>query len=218
MPVRPVCKSDLFKQDLFWCGVVCRCVHVGGCVQDLGTPSVSTPVRRTAQNFALFSLSHHIFHSFFPLLRVLSLKFGGDFEFRDPQMCTFGVLGLPKPPGFNTTARELQSCTLEGPGVSNTTNIPRKETQVREGNCSERREKREILGPPTLLGPTLRGPQFARWPEAGKAALARSGIGLNKSLQIREAPRACVLFSPNQTQSSCPPVDTPNTRFRPPLS
>ena len=178
MPVRPVCKSDLFKQDLFWCGVVCRCVHVGGCVQDLGTPSVSTPVRRTAQNFALFSLSHHIFHSFFPLLRVLSLKFGGDFEFRDPQMCTFGVLGLPKPPGFNTTARELQSCTL--PGVSNTTNIPRKETQVREGRkkIAARDGKTRNFGPPHPSGPPPFGAHSSHvglkrakrhWPEAALA-------------------------------------------------
>ena len=34
-----------------------------------------------------------IFLSFFPLLGVLSLNFGGVFEGRDPEMCTFGLSG-----------------------------------------------------------------------------------------------------------------------------
>ena len=38
--------------------------------------------------FFFFSLSRHIFLSFFPLLGV-SLSFGGVFEVHDPQMCTF---------------------------------------------------------------------------------------------------------------------------------
>ena len=33
------------------------------------------------------------------------------------------------PPGFHTTARELQTCTFEGPGASNTTKIPREDPQ-----------------------------------------------------------------------------------------
>ena len=41
-----------------------------------------------------FHFSRHNFLSFFPLLGVLSLDFGGVFEGWDPQMCTFGVLGL----------------------------------------------------------------------------------------------------------------------------
>ena len=40
-------------------------------------PSAGPPLRRTAQNFALFFPPRHNFHSFFSLLGVLSLNFGG---------------------------------------------------------------------------------------------------------------------------------------------
>ena len=53
-----------------------------------------TTLRRTAQNFALFSLSQHNFHSFFLSQGGLLVEFCGVFEGRDPEMCTFGVLGL----------------------------------------------------------------------------------------------------------------------------
>ena len=69
-----------------------------------------------AQNFALFSLSRHIFHSFLPLLLVLSWNFGGVFEGRGAQMCMFGVLWLsceapaaPKAPGLRSTAQPENS-------------------------------------------------------------------------------------------------------------
>ena len=55
-----------------------------------------TSFLRTAQNFALFSLSCHNFLSFFPLLGVLSWNFGGVSKRQDPSMCTFGVLGLSR--------------------------------------------------------------------------------------------------------------------------
>ena len=61
------------------------------------------------------------FSFFLPLLGVLSLNFGGVFEDRDPKMCTFGISGCRPaalgPPGFQTTARELQTCTFQGPGA-----------------------------------------------------------------------------------------------------
>ena len=38
----------------------------------------------------------------------------------------------PKPQGLHTTVRELQMCTFQGPGASNTTKIPRKDPQERE--------------------------------------------------------------------------------------
>ena len=41
-----------------------------------------------------FSLSRHEIHSFLPSLGVFSWNFGGVLKRRDPQMCTFGVLGL----------------------------------------------------------------------------------------------------------------------------
>ena len=41
-----------------------------------------------------FSLSHTHFRSFCLFLGVFSLNFGGVFDGRDLEMCTFGVLGL----------------------------------------------------------------------------------------------------------------------------
>ena len=71
------------------------------------------------------------------------------------------------PSGLHTTARELQTCTFQGPGASNTTKIPRKDPQEREKERKWRRErgkKSEILGPAPFgappEGPTLRGPIF----------------------------------------------------------
>ena len=54
-----------------------------------------TALRRTAQNFALFfSLSRLHFRYFsLSLGEVFSWNFGGVFEGRDPQMCTFGLSG-----------------------------------------------------------------------------------------------------------------------------
>ena len=45
-------------------------------------PSAGTALPRTAQKFALFSLSRHNFHSFFPLLGVFSRNFGGVLKVR----------------------------------------------------------------------------------------------------------------------------------------
>ena len=83
------------------CCVLCVCV-CGGCVQasppdppppdppSAGPPFRRTPLRRTAQNFGLFFPLPPRFHSFLPLFWSFSLNFGGVFEDRDPQMCTFG--------------------------------------------------------------------------------------------------------------------------------
>ena len=121
------------------CGVVvvCECVCVfSGCVQALHRTLLRrTPLHRTARNFAFFfPLSRHSFYFFFHSLLVFSWNFGGVFEGRDPQMCTFGVLGLscetlaapPRPGhrGSHTTTRELQTCTFE---LQNTTKIPRED-------------------------------------------------------------------------------------------
>ena len=76
------------------------------------------PSPRTAQNFALFSLSRHIFLSFFPLLGVFSWNFGGVFEGRDPQMCTFGLSGCRVEP------RRLWAPTLRGPTLRGPTHSP----------------------------------------------------------------------------------------------
>ena len=92
---------------------------------------------------------------------------------RDPSPCFVAVRhcqGLLE-------ARELQTCTFERPGASNTTKIQRKRPKEGEKNenCGGRGiKKREILGPPPFgaplfLGsgpppfgaPTLRGPHLS---------------------------------------------------------
>ena len=108
-----VCVQD------FGCDQDCLCVW---CLQDFWwvfkiflplrwTPG--PPLRRTAQNFALFFLSRRKFHSFFSLWRGLLVEFWWCLKRRGAQMCAFGVLWLlceapaaPKPPGFHTTAQE----------------------------------------------------------------------------------------------------------------
>ena len=99
---------------------------VGGWVAQPQLPPPD-PLRRTAQIFAVFPSSSSIF--------------------------AFSSL---EPPGFHTTARELQTCTFEGPSPSNTTREDPRERKKRaimgagEGN--------EILGPTHLREPNLRAP------------------------------------------------------------
>ena len=76
------------------------------------------------------------------------------------------------PPVLHTTTRELQTCTFQGPGDSNTTKIARKDTpreRRKNENCGGRRGKKsaKFSAPhpsgqhpsgPTLQGPTLQGP------------------------------------------------------------
>ena len=91
----------------------------------------------TAQNFALFFFPSPAAKLvlFFPLWAVFSLNFGGVLKRRGAQMCTFGVLGLSceAPAAPKPGARELQTCTFEGPGFQkNTTKIPREDPQRRK--------------------------------------------------------------------------------------
>ena len=53
--------------------------------------------------------------------------------------------------GASSDSPRAQTCTLQGPGASNTTKIPRKDTQEREEkkeNCGRRGKKSEIFGGP----------------------------------------------------------------------
>ena len=63
-------------------------------VEGCGARRVGGPRRVGSHKFrAFFPFSRHNFHSFFSLLGVLSLNFGGVIEFRDPEMCTVGLSG-----------------------------------------------------------------------------------------------------------------------------
>ena len=170
----------------------------GGVFKIFGA-SPPDPLRRTAQIFALFFPSPATVYSFSLSCWSFSLNFGGVFEGRNPKMCTFGVLGLScetpaAPPdraagGSHTTARELQTCTFQGPGASNT-KIPRKRPKEREKRikkvAGDGKKKREILGPhpsgPHPSGPTTSGPPFGAPHPSGphhdtKNRLAKHWIG-----------------------------------------
>ena len=130
-------------------------VCVGGVVVGLPDPPFadpplldpSPPLRRTAQNFALFFPSPapiFTFHSSLPLLGVFSLNFGGVFEGRDPEM--------------HVWARELQTSTFDGPGTSK--RHQNEKTPEKERKWGRRRKKkREILGSPPFGAAHPSGPQ-----------------------------------------------------------
>ena len=163
-----------------WCGVSC----VGCWFQGFGLvvfgakdrPSRGPPFPWTAQNFALFSLSHRKIRSFLPSLGVFSWNFGGVFEGRDRKMCPFGLSGCRATLGRrvftqqpeNSKRPHLSAPALQTPPKfhDKTNRDGRKERILRR----ESEKKREILGlppfgpplhlgwAPTLLAPTLRTP------------------------------------------------------------
>ena len=118
------------------------------------TPPPQDP-KSPAQNFALFSFSRHNFLSFFPLLGVLSLNFGGVLEDWDPQMFTFGISGCRPaalgPPGFQTTARELQTCTFQGRAIQTPPKFNERTPKRgrKERKLWQERKKGQNFGPPT---------------------------------------------------------------------
>ena len=129
-----------------WCVVCVVCVVCGvrffvfvGVVVSSGPLLRRTPSFLTAQNFAVFSLSRHNFHYYIPLLGVFSLNFGGVFEGRHPDMCTFGVL---RPPGLHTTdSPRARTCTFDGPGASKTPKIQQKDPKREKKKCKLWRER-----------------------------------------------------------------------------
>ena len=99
-------------------------------------PPQNPKIPRTAQNFALFSLSRHNFLSFFPLLGVLSLNFWWSFGRSGPSNVHVWDLGLSSG-GFGASrvsndSPRTPNVHISGPGDSNTTEIQRKDPQERE--------------------------------------------------------------------------------------
>ena len=123
-------------------------------------PPRDLPPPDSPTNRSFFTLPPHV--SFFPLLGIFSLNFGGVLEFLDPEMCTFGVKpGALGPPGLHTTARELQRAHFRAPALrTHHRNFTR--TLPREGRkkekCVGRGEKRAKFGPAPFGGPPVRGP------------------------------------------------------------
>ena len=71
----------------------------------------------------------------------------------------FALFFSRRPPGFHTTARELQTCTSEIPGLQkhhqNSTRRPTEREKKRENGRGK--EQREILGGPAEGGPAHGG-------------------------------------------------------------
>ena len=137
--------------------------------RDPPPPDRPPPDRPKFRSF--FSLSRRKIRSFLPSLGVFSLNFGGVFEDRDPEMCTFGLSGCrvkPRrphqtgPPGLAHDSPRTPNVHISGSRSSKT---PPKfnEKTPREGRKErilrwEREKKARNFGPPTLRGPTLLGP------------------------------------------------------------
>ena len=70
--------------------------------------------------------------------------------------------------GSHTTARELQTCTFQGPCASKTPpkfheKTPRERQNERKWGTERAKKKSEISGPPPFGAPTLRGATFSRF-------------------------------------------------------
>ena len=156
--------------------LLCVCV-CGGCVQ--GSPPDNlrrTPFRRTAQNFALFLPSPATVFILFSLsCWPFSLNFGGVFEDRDPQLCTFGLSGCrvkPRrpPPDRAAGARTRQPenskrAHLSAPALQTPPKFHEKDQKRGQKDKKklwrEREQKSAKFWAPTLRGPTLRAPTFS---------------------------------------------------------
>ena len=129
-------------QDFWWVSLVSVFKIFGGYLQDfwafpldplpllrLSAPSPGPPLRRTAQNFALFlSLPPEI--SFYLLsLGVFSLSFGGVFEGRGAQMCTFGLSGCRVKPRRNFGPPPFRAPTQQHPHSTPTDEHPHHPTK-----------------------------------------------------------------------------------------
>ena len=129
------------------------------------------------QFFILFSISFGLFRE---ILVVFEARVRSNVHVWSSRavVCEPRRPGLVGPPGFHTTARELQTCTFERTRASNTTKISRKRPKEREKrikNCGGRgKKKSEILGGPAEGrsggGVWRRGPAEGRSGEEGRGS------------------------------------------------
>ena len=152
-----------------------------------------TALRRTAQNFALFFFPlPPQFSLFSPLFWSFSLNFGGVFEDRDPQMCTFRFPGCrvkparphqTGPPGLAHDSPRTPNVHIWAPRRfkhhQNSTKKTKREWEKNE-NCGGRgKKKREILGPhplgPHPSGPHRSGPHLSGPHASGPPLFLGSG-------------------------------------------
>ena len=144
-----------------------------------GPPFPGPPIRRTAQNFALFFPSSH-FHSFFPLLGVFSWNFGGVFEGWGPEMFTFGLSGCRVKPrrGFTRQPENSKRAQLSVRRFKHHQNSTRRPTERRKNEISGGREKKARNFRPHFFwvrAPPLRPHPF-RAPTPSQKKLAKWGL------------------------------------------
>ena len=139
----------------------------------LDRPSPGPPFPWTAlpldrPKFSLFfSLSRRKIRSFLPSLGVFSLNFGGVFEGRDPQMCTFGLSGCRVEPrrlggrwGFTRQSENSKRAHLSVPALQTPPKFHEKtprERRKEQNFVAGQGKKARNFGPPTLRGSTFRG-------------------------------------------------------------
>ena len=88
--------------------------------------------------------------------------------------------------GSHTTARELETCTFQGPCASKNTKIPREDPQrdtKRAKRWREKEEKARNFGPPTLRGPTLRG----RFGQSRPIKVGQSRFCQSRSIKVGQS-------------------------------
>ena len=125
-----------------------------------GQPPAGTTLRRTAQNFALF------FPAPATIFILLSLSTGSLVE-----------LVFCKARTLRASGRGLQTCTFQGPGASNTTQIRRRTPKRGREEWKlwrEKGKKRKILGLPPS------GP-YPVWSQKSNSKLAEVEIGRSRN-------------------------------------
>ena len=138
---------------------------------------------------AFFSLSRHKIRSFLPSLGVSSLNFGGVFEGRDPQMCTFGLSGCRVKPrrlrgrrGFTRQPDNSKRAHLSAPAFKNNTKIQREDTQrgkKRMNFAAGEGKKERNFG--RSRGRAVRGRPVRGRPVRGRAVQGKGGPGEGRS-------------------------------------
>ena len=184
-----------------------------------GQPSAGRP------KISLFFPSPAPIFVLFLSLGVFSWNFGGVFEFRDPQMSTFGLSGCRVQPrqlqgrrGFTQQPENSKRALSRVPALQkhhqNSTRRPPEREKERKWRW-RREEKREILGPPPFGAPTPSGPHpFGATPlHQAKTALTRTTHLRAKNETTRNLPLSKISDAPTKSGPSRPGLAKPKSVF-----
>ena len=135
-----------------------------------GPPSAGPPSAGPPKISLFFFPFPPPFRSFCVSLGVFSLNFGGVFEGRHPEMCTFGLSGFgvnPRrphqtgPPGLAHDSPRTPNVHISRPLRFKTPPKFHEKTPQRDTERAKRwKKKREILGPPRFGAPPFRSSTF----------------------------------------------------------